>query len=392
MNAMDAVIKARSALLRDQPFFGSLALRLLLKVDEACATAWTNGADLGFSSAFVLGLSFAEVLFVVAHEILHCAMGHISRRGNRDAKIWNMACDYAINSSLIKSGFTAPRGALVNPGFEGLSPEAIYAVLTKDQPEGKSKDSGSGQGGQGGPGDQGKQGDPGGCGEVRDAAAKDGGPASESDLRESETDWKVAVSQAVNVARGDGSLGSAEMDRLIAAALAPVLDWKTILHRFVQEQVQKTQTWAPPDRRYVWQGVYSPGLGGTEAGHVVVGVDTSGSIYASPEAVEQFAAEIQAVRDETGAELTVIYCDAAVQRVDHFDKEEEISIKPVGGGGTDFGPVFERVEADGLRPACLIYLTDLEGSFPAAEPEYPVLWAVLGNGAAAPFGEVLRIR
>jgi predicted metal-dependent peptidase len=264
---------------------------------------------------------------------------------------------------------------MFNSAFANLSPEEVYSRLSSDKDEQGSSASG--------------EGDPGGCGEVRDVSAEDGGEGSEADKREVETEWKVAVSQAANIAKGMGGLGAA-LDRVISEALKPVLNWKAILHRFVQEQVQKTQTWNPPDRRFIWQGILMPGLGGTAAGHIVVGVDTSGSI--SGDILNQFASEIQAIRDETGAELTIMYCSTKVARVDHFEREADVVISPAGSGGTAFAPVFERVEEEGIAPTCLIYLTDLEGSFPSVEPPYPVLWAVLGKAEFAPFGEIVRIK
>jgi predicted metal-dependent peptidase len=377
MTTIETIIKARSVLLRDQPFFGALALRLLLKEDAACATAWTDGRTLGFSPTFVERLSLPELVGVLAHEVLHAALGHILRRGSRDRKVWNEAADYTINGTLLTSGFVLPKGCLVNHGFANMTPEQVYSKLTSDE-EGNTGSSSSSE-----------NGDPGGCGEVRDVTSEEGTEGSESDKREAETEWKVAVSQAANIAKGMGGLGSS-LSRMIEKALTPVLDWKAILHRFVQEQVQRTETWNPPDRRFVHRGIYMPGLGGTEAGHIVVGVDTSGSI--GGDILNQFASEIQAIRNETGAELTIIYCDSSVARVDHFGKEDEVEIKPAGGGGTAFGPVFAQVEEEGIRPTCLIYLTDLDGSFPSVEPPYPVLWAVLGNNQNAPFGEIVKIK
>jgi predicted metal-dependent peptidase len=57
-----------------------------------------------------------------------------------------------------------------------------------------------------------------------------------------------------------------------------------------------------------------------------------------------------------------------------------------GGGGTDFRPVFEWLDAAGCRPDALVYFTDACGDFPGAPPPYPVLWLVKGN-APVPWGE-----
>jgi hypothetical protein len=54
MNAADKLIKARTQLVLDQPFFGSLALRLVLKEDGSAATAYTNGVVLGYNRGFII--------------------------------------------------------------------------------------------------------------------------------------------------------------------------------------------------------------------------------------------------------------------------------------------------------------------------------------------------
>jgi len=121
----------------------------------------------------------------------------------------------------------------------------------------------------------------------------------------------------------------------------------------------------------------------------VIAVDTSGSI--GTEELEQFAGEITAISDEAQPEIIhVVYCDAAVQSSQQFEPSEPITLEPKGGGGTDFRPVFEWVELHGLRPACLIYLTDLCCSSYPQEPDYPVLWAT-DSCSVAPFGDTIRI-
>jgi predicted metal-dependent peptidase len=70
-----------------------------------------------------------------------------------------------------------------------------------------------------------------------------------------------------------------------------------------------------------------------------------------------------------------------------------LELTPEGGGGTDYRPVFEWVEQEGLDPACLVYLTDMECMhFPRCDPEYPVLWARVGGGGnTPPFGDMIDI-
>jgi predicted metal-dependent peptidase len=124
---------------------------------------------------------------------------------------------------------------------------------------------------------------------------------------------------------------------------------------------------------------------------MVVAIDTSGSV--NNLMVSQFASEINAIVDEVQPETVhVVYCDAAIQGVDVFEKGEPITIVPKGFGGTDFRPVFKWIEDQALTPSCLVYLTDMAGRFPEAEPDYPVLWGDTDGDYPAPWGETVRVR
>ena len=123
---------------------------------------------------------------------------------------------------------------------------------------------------------------------------------------------------------------------------------------------------------------------------MVIGVDTSGSINQG--LIEMFAAEIRAIVEMVKPECVhVVYCDATVHRVDEFLPDDPITINAIGGGGTDFGPVFKWVEEQSIQPACLVYLTDMWGYFPPNPPDYPTLWATMTEGYKAPFGEIVPI-
>jgi predicted metal-dependent peptidase len=127
-----------------------------------------------------------------------------------------------------------------------------------------------------------------------------------------------------------------------------------------------------------------------ELGAIVVAVDTSGSI--DPTALEQFSSEIGAIMEECRTTLSVFHCDSAIEGRQNYEPGEEVKLQAVGGGGTDFRPVFDAIEEEGMTPACLIYLTDLDGRFPDSEPWYPVLWAcVNARRDDVPFGEKVRI-
>lgn len=421
-NTADKLVRSRVRLVLGQPFFGTLSLRLKL-VPGSLPTMATDGSRVVYNPAFVDGLSPAELEGTLAHEVMHCALGHQCRRGERDPELWNQAADLAINPLLVANGFTLPAGALLDPAFDNLSAEEIYARLLQkrrggaastptdqhaaatgrgsgnassapgtDAPEAggnsttqlapRSSDSAFGQDSAIPPSC------PGGFGEVWDATDDGGSPASPAEVRRQQHEWAIAAEQALCVAKSCGSEPGG-VERSLTESRESDQDWRAILRDFVAATAPKDYRWMPPNRRYIASGLYLPSIERQGVGEIVIAVDTSGSI-GRPE-LEQFAAEISAIADEVLPEaIHVVYCDAAVQGVQQFGPSEPIRLEPKGGGGTDFRPVFDWVSENGIAPACFIYLTDLCcDSFPDV-PDYPVLW-VTDSRRTAPFGETIRI-
>ena len=381
MSAKDKLISARASLVLDEPFFGSLVLGLALKEDASTPAAWVDGRSLGYNPKFIDSLSHGQIVALLAHEVMHCAAGHPWRRDARDHKKFNAACDKAINSLLVDAGFKLPNDVLMPTGDEqGKSAEWIYSRLPDPAPQEDSQQDQDQDGQQ----DQ-EDGEPDPQGEVRDApteADADGEPAP------TEADWQQATQQAALQARAQGKLPGG-MARFAVDAVKPRVDWKSALRRFVQTYAASDFSWKQPNRRYIAQGLYLPALESQELGEIAIAIDTSGSI--SSVTLNMFASEIDAIVSEMQpAKVHVLYCDTQVHRLDSFEKNEAIKIEAQGGGGTDFAPVFSRLEDEQIAPACLVYLTDLEGPCDAPAPEYPVLWATTGS-TRAPFGEVIPI-
>jgi predicted metal-dependent peptidase len=146
-----------------------------------------------------------------------------------------------------------------------------------------------------------------------------------------------------------------------------------------------------PNQYFDESGFMLPSLDSERFGTAVFATDTSGSI--NQEVLKHFQSVKQACLDEMKpGKLVDIYCDSQIQAVNEYVPGEEISRKAPGGGGTRFEPVFEKVNDLPEPPKLLVYLTDLQGSFPTEEPPYPTLWIVYNNkGAKAPFGEVVEV-
>jgi predicted metal-dependent peptidase len=130
------VQKARTALLLDHPFFGSLLFRLGGRASNSIQTMSTDGVSLLFyNPGFVETLTAAELAGVLAHEVMHPALQHHTRRRDRDRKRWNMACDYAINPLLLDAGLTLPKDVLIEHRFRGMSAERIYNLIEEQGTE-----------------------------------------------------------------------------------------------------------------------------------------------------------------------------------------------------------------------------------------------------------------
>jgi predicted metal-dependent peptidase len=371
---------ARTRLLLDSPWFGSLAMRLHVEQNDSAKTMQTDGTRLQYNPEFVDTMTDAELTAVIAHEVMHCALLHPYRIGSRELKTWNKACDFAINSLLVAQGFTLPKGALIDPQFDGISAEQIYAILNRDQQQQSPSN-------QQGDGDQGKDEQPGQVIAPQPDQNGTGGIASE---QMTAVDWQIATEQATAIAKKAGQLPG-DADRAVKANRASETNWREILRRFVEQTVPSDYSWTQPNRRYIAQGVYLPGTVRENMPRLAVAIDTSGSIGAIE--LELFARELTQILHEARPEaIDVIYCDTAVRHVESFSPDDpEITLSAHGGGGTLFQPVFDHVDAQGDAPAALIYFTDLEGPTPV-EPEYPVLWVTTEVTAlTGPFGETVRV-
>ncbi|MBO6755725.1 MAG: hypothetical protein JJ902_05330 [Roseibium sp.] len=378
------LMKARAQLLMNQPFFGCLAVHLK-PVETADHPAFaTDGESLFYNPDYADGLTNAELQGVIAHEVMHVAADHVTRRGNRSMAKWQKACDLAINGPLLEAGFTLPGEPHHDPDLDGLSAEQIYARLPDDKNQNgdQNRDQNAGGGSSGA-----------GCGEALDAAPAHDGAA----LGAVEARTQAVVRQARMLARkAEGGL-SEDLERLIGELTAPKVDWRDILRSFIDDRVQMDFSWMKPNRRFIADGIYLPGQVPDGISHVVLAVDTSGSIDQA--ALDAFAAEIRAAWEDGAVDnLTIVYADTSVKGHHTLIPGDVFDLTPVGGGGTSFAPTFDWIEEHAPDAVAVIYFTDLKCSTFGTEPACPVLWATWGDPRAfdrlagkAPFGEAIFI-
>jgi predicted metal-dependent peptidase len=368
-----AVTTARAKLVlgRDarSVFFATLALRLRTEVNWSIDTMAVDGKTMIYNPEFVNGLTPDELMGVVCHEVMHCSNAHHCRRQGRDPQNWNIACDLSINQLILSVGFSLPKSRLM-PGEGsykkfplGKSAEEYYTALP--------------------PAPKGGNGDPGGCGGVLDAGS--GSPADASDQ---EDQWRAATAQAESAAKGRGNLPSG-LARMVDQVVRPPADWKAVLREFVSRYAKSDFSWTRPNRRFIAQGLYLPGMHSEDLGEVLVLVDTSGSIGKAQ--LSAFANELDGILSSFDCTATVVYHDTHPHKVtEHSSTDGPFTLEPVGGGGTSHEWLNEWLDKHGSSPACCVALTDLDTAF-GPDPGVPVLWAVTGGLKTAPFGRVVNI-
>ncbi len=399
---------ARTRLIMERPFLGALVMHLPLKVGgDWCTTTGTDAQAFYFNPQFVDNLSLAQTQFVLAHEAMHCAMGHTHRRNHRVKRRWDVACDHAVNLILIEEGLKPPlHGILADQNFMTLSAEEIYPLIPEDTPDesfdqhifdndnetGASPDENERQDDPdaGEAGGQGKEGqseaeDQQGSGSQASQKPNELSPIERDELAEQ---WKNRLAAAAQAARQAGKL-SQSMMRWVDGLLAPSLPWRALLARFFAVNQRDDYSWRRPSRR---EGeALLPRLS-SEGIDVIAAIDTSGSI--SDDELREFVSELDALKGQVRARVTLLACDYRLAEDGPWEFEPwdtmQLPADLEGGGGTDFRPVFEWVEQENRSPDMLVYFTDAEGDFPKVPPNYPVIWLVKGKGVV-PWGERVQL-
>lgn len=360
--------------LSNHPFYGSLSIRLSTVIDES-PTACTDGKRIRWGATFAAALTDEETRFILLHETMHCAHGHLWRLpANGKA---NQACDYVVNRTLESvPGIKMPEGGLLCKEFDGLAEEEIYHRL----PDAHKGGEGQGQDGcERVPGDS--------CGRFEEPAED----AQDGDGQSLKDQWEQAVIQAAQIAEATRGAVPTDMQRILDKMRVRNIDWKQEMSAFVKDALSMRNDWSRPARRHSWQPVIYPRRKANDIGLVVFGLDTSGSIDNATRA--EFAAHGgQAVAD-VGCRAVALDCDAAIQAEHWLAPGDEFPLEAKGGGGTDYCPIFRRalqLAEEGERIAGIVVLGDLDGTMPD-DPGIPTLW-ISTTDRMGPFGHTVKMR
>jgi len=221
------LVKAKVQLVLNHPFFGVLVCHMptvslppaeMAIICGGPPTAAVDGRTIYYNEEWVNTLNEKARMGLLAHEVLHPALGHLWRRGGRNPEIWNYAVDFAANDIIKRMipNVELPEGGCYDPKFQGMAAEQIYGILEKEakkrpdrkngdghmekpregqgKGKGKSKGEGKGKGKGKGSGD--------GKGEKdKDGKGQGGGGGGEDDDAQNKAD---AARRAAEKKRGDG--------------------------------------------------------------------------------------------------------------------------------------------------------------------------------------------
>ncbi|MBS4098889.1 MAG: hypothetical protein KGZ83_18865 [Sulfuricella sp.] len=409
MSAIETKLAAaRTRLILDKPFLGALVMRLPMKAADPdwCPTVATDARHFYYNPDYIERLNLEQTQFMLAHEALHCALSHFARRHHRVQHRWDLACDFAINPLLVKDGLKPPPGAIILDLYEGMTAEEIYPSLhdnDSDQLLDKHLYDGDGGSGAGSGQNTELEQSAGSAGQSpeRTENGKGGGiqaeepsqgasppPLTVQEREELESRWQQYLASAAQSAQSAGKL-SGSMARLVDHLRQPKLPWRMLLARYMTMSARDDYTWQRPSRRE--GAMIFPSLRSAQV-EVAVALDVSGSI--SDADIGEFLSEVDALKSQMRARVTLLACDTALcEGAPWFYEAWDALRAPrqfAGGGGTRFGPVFEWLDKQASRPDLLVYFTDAEGEFPAAPPDYPVLWLVKGK-ATVPWGQRIQL-
>jgi predicted metal-dependent peptidase len=392
MKKINLEVEGKVKLLLNYNYFAPFILGMTInRSDELYRSmgspAHTDGKSITVSPAFFEEKcsSVDEASFVYVHETYHNIFLHPFRLKNipeADWTLYKMAADFVINSLCKEQGFDVKTCAnpsvancraqkcehyLYDPQFKGMTTEEVLAILKKDpnmQPQGG--------------GGKGK------CPNCFDKAS-----GNEAEQQKAIQDIVAKTKTASELARKMGK-GLAGIEGQIAAETLHIPHITDMLNQFVTVSKRSGElSWTRPNRRYLSQGIVMPSLHEESFGKIGVIVDSSGSVAHK---IAEFLGHINGIIEDIKPSEVVMLVGG--DKVDHrFEYSQEDFPIPSHqvwyGGGTDFRPLLAAMEEE--APECVIYLTDMEGSFPEIPPNYPILWASIYKDSVAPFGLICYV-
>ena len=368
INIQEQVARTTKTLIFDEPFYGLFLIGINKKYSLQIPTAGVSkhgiGMQLTINPEFYMELKEDHRYGLIKHELLHIAFGHlITRDLYSDKKLFNIAADLEINQYILESKL--PEGGLLLSSFPELNlprkagTDKYYKLLEEAQKDGTSPTLDSLMSKMDGTTPH--------CHSTWD----DFNDLSEADkkLVQKQIEHQLKESAEQTLKRHGTVPGElADTIRRLTHVEPAKFDWKGYLRRFVgNSSVVYTKKLR---RKYNKRYAANPGLKIKFKNHILVGVDTSGSV--NNEELTEFFGELTHMH-KTGHKITVAQCDTKLVSVKQFSPNRDWEIH--GRGGTSFQPVIDHYNEKKGQYTALIYLTDGEAYAPEDCPKN-TLWCL----------------
>jgi predicted metal-dependent peptidase len=375
----EKISQAKAKLLVEYPYFGTLASRLEVVQNDDIQAFKSDGKILHYNSDFMQEATLSEVAFIFANGAMHAALAHENRKNNRSGWLWQMATDFAINDMLVQNGLEMPDGAQYRKRFHGMYAEEIYAELKDDmlrdgELEYEADDAGDVEQ------NNAKQ----------ESEQQERVPQTKEELAEEILQEKLLAEEALALLLTESKRGDIpeSMERFFSLDYEGKIDWREELKVALDLYHKDDYALMPPNKKFLHMGVYMPSSQSNHF-HLVIAIDSSGSIDET--LLSSFLSEVNFLMSMVqNYTIDLLVCDDKIRLHEKFYAGDTLDVKVIGGGGTDFRPVFTFVEQALEDTKLLLYFSDLEGMFPKEEPNYKVVW-ITPKECEAPFGKVISL-
>jgi predicted metal-dependent peptidase len=414
------------------PHLSGLCHAVRLKVTRKYPVAAIGATGLMLVNAKVFAESaLPDLVFVVAHELMHLALDTFGRGGGANPRLVNVAHDYVINDILsVELGRAVPLGGLVRHGARQESLEALVTELARGNPDGRTgcwsvarkkkpkkvrgpksamtdalekaglippepdepeeEDEEANEAGDTLSAEEEEELEP-------HMGPKERGASRERVRREavravSLKELRDQMEKAAKGGQGRGPDAGATQALVDAVATAYQPPWQLALQHWLDAVAPGPRSFARPSRRGADRadGVILPGRK-REGWALHVVLDTSGSMVNT---LPGILGLLGSFCEGAGVDrVRVMQCDVGVTSDVWVDPAELASFKVTGFGGSDMSPAMDEL-ADDPEVSAVLVLTDGYIAYPAEEPPYAVLWGLVdGYGNfQPPYGTVVHVR
>ena len=378
---MKKISQAKAKLLVDYPYFGTLAAKIEVVVNNDIEAFKSDGKKVEINGDYLETLELGEMEFIFANGAMHASLAHEARRNDRSGWLWQMATDMAINDMLVENGLEMPYGAQYRKRFAGLYAEEIYAELKADilreddnlEYEADNSDD-----------VQDKN-------EKQDKKDKRDNQTQErtmEELQEEILQEQLLAKEAISLLEREFKKGEAPraIERFFKLDFFGKVDWRDELKVALDRHFRDDYALLPPSKKLLSYGIYLPSSV-SQTFRLVIAIDSSSSVDEA--LLNEFLSEVNFLTSlVNNYQIDMLVCDDKIQSHKTFYSGDGLEIDLKGGGGTDFRPVFSFVEGEMDDVKLLLYFTDLDGTFPSVSPNYEVKW-ITKKAKEVPFGQIV---